>query len=104
MNDKSKYVKRSSYRVKVLKAIGDDIKIPTEIANDSGILRNHISNVLRDLKEHDLVECLNPKSRKGRLYRLSKEGFEVLEDLEQLFFFQFCFRSCVNICKCGNFF
>lgn len=81
MNDKSKYVKRSSYRVKVLKAIGDDVKIPTEIANDSGILRNHISNVLRELKEQDLVECLNPQSRKGRLYRLSEEGFEVLEDL-----------------------
>ena len=57
-------------------------EIPTEIANDSGILRNHISNVLRELKEQDLVECLNPQSRKGRLYRLSKEGFEVLEDLE----------------------
>ena len=82
MNDKSKYVKRSSYRVKVLKAIGDDVKIPTEIANDSGILRNHISNVLRDLKEHDLVECLNPSARKGRLYRLSEDGLDMLNELK----------------------
>ncbi|WP_458453223.1 transcriptional regulator [Methanobrevibacter sp.] len=82
MVDKLKYVKRSSYRVNVLKAIGDDVKIPTEIAEDSGVLRNHVSNVLRELKEKDLVECVNPTSRKGRLYRLSDEGFKILDDIK----------------------
>ncbi|WP_458404877.1 transcriptional regulator [Methanobrevibacter sp.] len=82
MVDKLKYVKRSSYRVNVLKAIGDDVKIPTEIAEDSGVLRNHVSNVLRELKEKDLVECVNPNSRKGRLYRLSDEGFKILDDIK----------------------
>lgn len=82
MDDKSKYVKKSSYRVNVLKAIGDDIKIPTEIAEDSGVLRNHVSNVLRELKQKDLVECVNPNSRKGRLYRLTDEGCDVLKDIK----------------------
>ncbi|MBE6496611.1 MAG: Rrf2 family transcriptional regulator [Methanobrevibacter thaueri] len=82
MSDKSEYVKKSSYRVKVLKSIGDDVKIPTEIAKDSGILKNHISNVLRDLKEQELVECLNPKSRKGRLYRLTEEGSDILDEIK----------------------
>ena len=65
-----------------VKAIGDDVKIPTQIANDSGVLRNHVSNVLRELKEKELVECLNPESRKGRLYRLSEEGRDILDDIE----------------------
>lgn len=77
-----KYVNNSSYRVKVLKALGSDVKIPMEIASDSGILPNHISNVLRQLKEKEIVECINPEVRKGRLYRLSKNGLDVLKELK----------------------
>ena len=82
MDEKLKYVNNSSYRVKVLKALGDDVKIPTQIASDSGILPNHISNVLRQLKEKEIVECINPEVRKGRLYRLSDDGLNVLKELE----------------------
>ena len=82
MDEKVKYVNKSSYRVKVLKAIGEEVKIPKEIASDSGILPNHISNVLSQLKERDIVECINPEVRKGRLYRLSEEGLEVLKELD----------------------
>ena len=56
--------------------------MPKEIAEDSDILQNHISNVLRQLKEKDIVECLNPNVRKGRLYRLSDEGLEILDKLK----------------------
>ena len=82
MEDKVKYVNKSSYRVKVLKSLKNDVKMPKEIAKDSGILPNHISNVLRQLKEKDMVECLNPETRKGRLYRLSETGLEVLDKLD----------------------
>ena len=82
MDKKVKYVNNSSYRVRVLKAIGEDIKMPMQIASDSGILPNHISNVLAQLKEHGIVECINPEVRKGRLYRLSDEGLDVLEKID----------------------
>ena len=82
MDDKFKYVARSTYRVKVLKSLKTDVKMPKQIANDSGILTNHISNVLRQLKEKDIVECINPEVRKGRLYRLSDEGLDILDKLE----------------------
>ena len=49
-DDVLRYVNKSSYRVKVLKSLGEDVKMPKEIASDSGILPNHISNVLRQLK------------------------------------------------------
>lgn len=76
------YIKRSSYRYKVVKALGPKIKLPKEIADDSGIKLSHISNVLRNLKENGIIECLNPNLRKGRLYRLTDKGLEVFEELE----------------------
>ena len=90
-DDVLRYVNKSSYRVKVLKSLGEDVKMPKEIASDSGILPNHISNVLRQLKEKEIVECINPEVRKGRLYRLSDNGLNLLNSLEQLFFIFFTF-------------
>jgi len=80
-DDNLKYVKNSSYRVKVMKSIGKDVKMPKEIASESGILQNHISNVLRELREKEIVECINPEVKKGRIYRLSDEGLTILKEL-----------------------
>ena len=33
-----------------------------------------LSKVLAELKAHELVECINPEVRKGRLYRLTDKG------------------------------
>lgn len=76
------YVEISQYRKKVMKALDGEVKIPSNIAKDSGIRTNHISKVLGELKEHELVECINPEVRKGRLYRLTDKGEKVTENLE----------------------
>ena len=76
------YVKISQYRTKVMKSLEGDVKIPTVIAKDSEIRPNHISKVLSELKAHELVECINPEVRKGRLYRLTDKGDEVVKNLE----------------------
>lgn len=76
------YVQISKYREKTLKSIGNEVKIPTHIAKDSGIRTNHISKVLSELKSKDIVECINEEARKGRLYRLTDTGKGVLETIE----------------------
>ena len=76
------YVKISKYRTKVMKSLEGDVKIPTAIANDSGIWTNHISIVLAELKAHELVECINPEVRKGRLYRLTDKGEEIIKEID----------------------
>ena len=76
------YVKISKYRTKTMKSLEGTHKIPTAIARDSGIRPNHISKVLGELKAHELVECINPEVRKGRLYRLTKKGNELVKNLE----------------------
>lgn len=77
------YVEISKYREKTLKSIGNNVKIPTNIAKDSGIRTNHISAVLSELKSKEIVECINEEARKGRLYRLTDTGKEVLESINE---------------------
>ena len=77
------YVQMSKYRIKVMKTLEGDVKIPTVIAKDSGIKTNHISKVLAELKAHELVECINPEVRKGRLYRLTDKGDEIVRGLKE---------------------
>ena len=72
----------SSYRLKTVKSIKDDVKTPTEIAKSTGIRRNHMSNVLRDLKETGIVECINEEVKRGRLYRLTPVGEEIADNLD----------------------
>ena len=76
------YVQISKYRTKVVKALDGETKIPTQIARDSDIRPNHISKVLAELKSHELVECINPEVRKGRLYRLTDKGDDLVKNLE----------------------
>ena len=76
------YIKKSQYRSKVLKTLANDAKMPSQIAKDTGIVQNHISNTLRQLKEHGLVECINPEVRKGRLYRLTDKGDNIINYLK----------------------
>ena len=45
------YVMASDYRKNIIKSIGNDIKIPSVIAEEIGLRTNHVSNVLNDLKK-----------------------------------------------------
>lgn len=65
-----------------MKTLEGDVKIPSEIANDTEIFQNHISNTLKQLKEHELIECINPEVRKGRLYRLTDKGDDLIKNLK----------------------
>lgn len=76
------YVQISTYRTKVMNSLDDEIKMPSQIAKDSDILQNHISAVLKQLKYHELVECINPEVRKGRLYRHTDKGVDVVKNLK----------------------
>lgn len=76
------YVKNSQYRIRVIKTLDGKVKMPSEIANDAEIFQNHISNTLRQLKEHGIVECINPEVKRGRLYRLTGAGEKIVKELK----------------------
>lgn len=81
MDELVEYVLKSSYRMRVVQAIGDDIMMPHQIARKSKVLNNHISTTLRQLREHGLVELINPEMPRGRLYRLTNDGKKILNEI-----------------------
>jgi Mn-dependent DtxR family transcriptional regulator len=47
---------------------------------NSKITRNSVSDVLREFKKKGVVQCLNPKEVKGRIYTLTKLGEEIAKE------------------------
>lgn len=76
------YVVASKYRIKIMKAINNGTKTPSQIAEDISIPLNRVSLTLAGLREHELVVCINPQIRKGRLYRLTSKGEKVIKKIE----------------------
>lgn len=73
------YVKISTYRTKTLKSLNDTLKMPSEIAKDINASTSQVSAALSDLKKQKLVICVNEEVRKGRLYKCSELGLEIIK-------------------------
>ncbi|MBE6503323.1 MAG: transcriptional regulator [Methanobrevibacter sp.] len=77
------YVISSSYRENSVKSLNESNKIPTNLAEDIGIRTNHISKVLKELKECGVAECINEEKRKNRVYRLTSMGQNVAKLIDK---------------------
>ena len=75
------YVMASEYRRLVLTSVYKHMNIPSNIALDVDLRTNHVSNVLKELKDKGLVECLNENAKKGRLYKITDLGTEVIKSI-----------------------
>ncbi|HET7325603.1 MAG TPA: ArsR family transcriptional regulator [Halococcus sp.] len=54
---------------------------PTQIANEINKHQSHVSKTLTELEEMELIECLNPGAKKGRLYGLTDYGEEIFRKM-----------------------
>lgn len=75
------YVKVSNARFQTMQTLGNELKIPSEIAKETNMRTTQISNALADLKKQKLVKCLNESAKKGRLYQNTELGLNVLKHL-----------------------
>ena len=82
MNEEIEYVKKSQYRLRVFKCLEGEVKMPSVIARETNIVQNHMSKVLNQLMEHDLIQCINPEAKKGRIYRMTEKGEELVKYLD----------------------
>ena len=76
------FIKVSQTRYVTLKTLKTDFLMPSEIAKTTGLRTTQISNALRDLKEKDLVICMNESARKGRIYQNTPLGLEILKRID----------------------
>ena len=77
------YIKVSSIRFETLRSLKDSFMMPSEIARITGYRTTQVSNALRDLKEKELVRCMNEDARKGRIYQNTELGLLILEMLDE---------------------
>ena len=77
------YVKRSKNRQKVITLIGlSRNKTPSEITEEMDARFSLTSRVLSDLRKKNIVKCLDPEAKTGRVYYLTELGLEIYKDLE----------------------
>ena len=78
------YIKSSKNRQKVIFSIGNSVKTPSDISNATDLRLNYVSMILGELKENDIVVCLNEDSKRGRFYSLTDDGEKAFKFLKQL--------------------
>ena len=74
-------IKSSEWRLKVLKVLNENVKMPSELSKETNISTSHISEVIGELEKMKLIECKNPNLRKGKIYSITKLGKEILSEL-----------------------
>jgi predicted transcriptional regulator len=77
------YVIASSYRSKVLHDL-ETPKTPSHLSKNLNINKTHISRALSELEAKDLIECLTPKVKKGKLYVISSKGKRILKETQSI--------------------
>ena len=68
------FIKSSRHRKDIMKLLNTKSLTPTEISTE---LNTHVSQVTRtllELEKRDLIKCLTPSLRKGRLYSITEKG------------------------------
>jgi predicted transcriptional regulator len=76
------FVVRSEQRRKIILSL-EKPKTPTQIAQEIKASVSHVSRALSQFAEKEIVECLTPKEKVGRVYTLTKAGKEILKHLKR---------------------
>jgi len=80
MYDLISFVSRGKIRLKILKNLNQPMT-PTTLSEKIHTHRSTTSRAILSLQDKGLVECVTPKEKMGRLYRLTKIGKLVLTRL-----------------------
>ena len=74
-------IKNSGYRKKILLSLADvNYLTPSEISEKTKLRLNHVSNFLKDLRDNNLIICLNDDEKRGRLYQITELGKKVAKE------------------------
>lgn len=76
--DKLGYTLASKHRGRILLALENNSKTPTQLGAELSLVSEQVSRTLKELQSRGLVYCLNEQARKGRLYCLTREGKKIV--------------------------
>lgn len=75
------FVSSSTHRQKIMAALTGGPRTSSQLSGEADMYRSHVSSTLRELEEEDLVECITPERRKGKLFTLTVEGQKVISEI-----------------------
>lgn len=78
------FIARSKRRLEVLKILKDGKKSQVEITKSTKMYKAHTSRTLKELSEKELIQCINPKDRMFKFYKIRKKGKDVLDDVKRI--------------------
>lgn len=76
------FVSKSESRIKILLSL-EKAGTPTQIASRLKMHKSQVGLTLKQFNEKGLVICVNPQDRKGKIYRLTKDGESILKYLKK---------------------
>jgi len=83
--DDVSFILRSPLSRKILDCLNSQSPLtPLQISKETDIARSNISTKIGDLRKRGLVECVNPKSRKWRFYKITDKGKNTLTKVRKI--------------------
>jgi len=80
--DNISFIVRNKNRKAVFYAL-EKTKTPTDLSKELQINIGFVSNILIELLERDLIECLSPNEKRNRFYRINKRGQKLKEKISE---------------------
>ena len=80
------FVMASQHRIKIVRALEVGPSSPKQISQKTDLHLSHVSKTLKDLETNGVVSCLTPALRRGRMYNLTKEGTDILQQINKRIF------------------
>jgi len=71
--DDISFIVRNKNRRRIFEAL-DKPKTPTELAKELNLNVGFVSNLIIELLERKLIECLSPNEKRHRFYKRTKKG------------------------------
>jgi predicted transcriptional regulator len=78
--DKYSFVLASPNRQKIILAL-DKEKIPSQLSKELKMQDANVARALRELVGVGIIKCVNPESKRGRIYILSNVGIVIRKKL-----------------------
>jgi len=78
------FILASKNRINILQYLNNNSALPSQISKKFNIPMGHTSNLLKGLQNKNLVKCLNPDLKKGRIYTITKLGSEINQNISKI--------------------
>ena len=77
------FIKASQYRKIIILILDRGNKTPKEISDSTKYPISHVSQTLKILREREILICLTPELRKGKIYSLTELGKSMARELKK---------------------